>query len=140
MSNFFVSIPDDETNVSISFADDCEPLATNSSISSNPVSAGEPHSLTLKFGPLSGTQYSSESSTIDISSIIGCVITLEINNSWLGSTSLPSGSYILSTKQLNPPFTYSGINFCLNSSNLKFLNVTSSVSQLAINLLLPSPK
>ncbi len=40
MSNFFVSIPDDETNVSISFADDCEPLATNSSISSNPVSAG----------------------------------------------------------------------------------------------------
>ena len=45
MSNFFVSIPDDETNVSISFADDCEPLATNSSIRSKPVSAGEPHSL-----------------------------------------------------------------------------------------------
>ena len=54
-----VSIPEDETNVSISLADDCEPLATNSSINSNPVSAGEPHSFTLKFGPLSGTQYSS---------------------------------------------------------------------------------
>ena len=128
-----------DTNVLISLADDCEPLSTNSSINVYPISFGELHKLTPKLGPFNGTQYSSESSIIETSSIVDGVIILDIHNVELGWIVLSNGSYSFSTNESNPP-TRLSVALPVIGCGAKSTKVTSSVSQVVISLLSPSPK